>query len=47
MSDFLKLLIFKTQSIDGFRGTSIAFKESVCKKAVKNYKAANGKITDY
>ena len=37
MSDFLKLLIFKTEAIDGFRGTSIPFKEQVYKVTIKKY----------
>lgn len=31
MTDFLKLLIYKTESLDGFRGTAIPFKQKLHK----------------
>ena len=34
MSDFLKLLIFKTESINGFRGSAIPFKDKLYKQAI-------------
>lgn len=35
MTDFLKLLIFRTESLDGFRGTAIPFKEQYIKMQLK------------
>lgn len=37
MSDFLKLLIFKTESINGFRGSAIPFKDKLYKQAILKY----------
>ena len=34
MSDFLKLLIFKTESMNGFRGSAIPFKDKLYKQAI-------------
>ena len=35
MADFLKLLIYMTESIDGFRGTAIPLKKKLCHKEMK------------
>lgn len=35
MTDFLKLLIYKTESIDGCRGSAIPFKKAYMKKMRK------------
>ena len=37
MSDFLKLLIFKTESMNGFRGSAIPFKDKLYKQAILKY----------
>ena len=34
MSDFLKLLIFKTESMNGFRGSAIPFKDKLYRQAI-------------
>ena len=36
MSDFLKLLIFKTETMNGLRGSAISFKKKLHKLALKN-----------
>ena len=35
MSDFLKLLIYKTESMDGYKGTAVPVKQKLYKMAIK------------
>ena len=36
MSDFLKFLIYRTDTLDGFRGTALPLKKTLSKLALKN-----------
>ena len=46
MTDFLKLLIYRMDTLDGQRGTALPFKQRLYKLSIKEQQK-NSKMTDY